>query len=615
MVNQLRVDPDNLRALADRHDRAAAKAREAGRIPHGWIGRFESQYGTIAEPVRAALADYFDRRHRRSERQAARHERTRDILRAAANELEHRDHDSGRNIGDRGRGFDPVLTSGGPVPVSTPPTATNPVVANPVVTNPPTVNTGPSASNSVPTVPIPGRSVAPQSIPEDDGPAPVVTPTANTPNRSDPQHPGWSVLPPVVGEHPRAQENIGRAGGGGTAPPPGGPAGLGSPAPAGVTVSGPGAGPPPVGGLAAADARSGAQPAGVAAQASPTAVGAAATTDGNRRRSRPAHEETDSVDLTAARTLLASILHAVGSTAPTVAWSVAALRSPVGMALCLTTNEGRGWLPPGLYLPRNLSTPWRHDDAVGVGESEWAVWEQYTDPARILVEFARIFGPKANARLTALVSSEHIDPRLLADNPDAAVGERVEPANEVNLRSPGPRTVDRLGFAGSADALAEVFAVPRATRAAQGLALAVDAHHRVRRADATPVAAVPVEQLREQTLALLEAGEPAPKQWWAELRQADNALAEVIRSHAAGDRETIRSLVFQRRCTELVLLLDGEPGYRRLRDQFYTYEQIVKHPAFADAPVVSVGPVGEIGRPVTVPDLGVGSDSGLLRAE
>ncbi|WP_306371924.1 hypothetical protein [Nocardia sp. CC216A] len=285
------------------------------------------------------------------------------------------------------------------------------------------------------------------------------------------------------------------------------------------------------------------------------------------------------------------------------------------MALLLTTNEGRGWLPPGLYLPRKLSTPWRRDDAVGIGESEWTTWEQYTDPARILVEFAEIYGPKANARLTALVSSDRIDSQLRADIPDTVVGELVAPANELNLRSPGPRVVDRLGFAGSAGALAEVFGVPPAMRAARGLALSVEAHHRVRRADATPVAAVPVEQLRERMLALLEAGEPVPKQWWVELRRADNTLAEVIRSHTAGDRENRRTLAFQRRCTELLLLLNGEPGYRRLRNQFYAYEQIVKHPAFVDSRMATVGPERDVGRPVAVPDLCVGPDSGLLRAE
>ncbi|WP_306355956.1 hypothetical protein [Nocardia sp. CC213A] len=231
------------------------------------------------------------------------------------------------------------------------------------------------------------------------------------------------------------------------------------------------------------------------------------------------------------------------------------------------------------------------------------------------MEFAEIYGPKANARLTALVSSDRIDSQLRADIPDTVVGELVAPANELNLRSPGPRVVDRLGFAGSAGALAEVFGVPPAMRAARGLALSVEAHHRVRRADATPVAAVPVEQLRERMLALLEAGEPVPKQWWVELRRADNTLAEVIRSHTAGDRENRRTLAFQRRCTELLLLLNGEPGYRRLRNQFYAYEQIVKHPAFVDSRMATVGPERDVGRPVAVPDLCVGPDSGLLRAE
>lgn len=611
MANRLHLDPDNLRALADRHDLAAARIREAGRIPEGWLGRFRSQYGTIAEPVRAALTDYFDRRHRRSEQQAAKHERTRDILRAAAQNFESRDRESGQDIGSRGRGFDGVSASGGPVPGSLPSTAANPVIVNPAM----------AASNTAP-MPVHGRPAASPDIREDVGPAPVpaVGPVAaNTLNRLDVRTSGLSVRPSVFGDNARTQEGAARVGdsaGAPATPSTGGPAGIASAvpsaaaAPGPVAVPGQAAGPTPVSGLPAAPLGPAVQPVGGVA-ASPLGTSA---TGGTRQRPRAANADIDSSDLKAARTLLSAVLHAASAMAPTVEWSVAALRSPVGMALFLTTNEGRGWLPPGLYLPRNVSMPWRRDDAVGVRDSDRATWEHHPDPARILVEFARIWGPIANARLTALASSTRIDPALREDISGAESAERVEPEGVLNLRGPGPHTIDRLGFAGSADALAEAAGVPRASRAAKGIQLCVDAHNRVRRAGATPVAAVPVEQLRERILALLEAAEPVPEQWWAELRHADSALAEAIRSHWSVDRDAVRALVFQRRCTELVLLLDGEPGYRRLRDQLYAYEQIVKHPAFADSPVVSAGPMGGVvPPPVAVPERSAGSDGARVR--
>ncbi|NNH69481.1 hypothetical protein HLB23_06285 [Nocardia uniformis] len=591
MADRIEVDPDSLRAMADRHDHAAARIREWGKIPHDWLARFRSENGTIAEPVRAALTDYFDRRHRRAERQADHHERTRDALLESANILEARDLEFGRDIGDRGRDFD-YSSTGGPVPATTTPAggwvpgSIGPATNTPTRTSPESARGNPD--NREDTDPVLAGAVPPTV------PHPL--------NGSDAQVDDGAERFSGVGDSTRTEDIlIGEddSSGGWTPPSVGDPAEVATPLPMAVIPPGLAGGPssPPAGGVIL-----GAEsPTGAAAL--PAFIGPARMADGDQRPSPAATAAPDTHDLAAARSLLAAVLYAVGSTASTVQWSAGVLRNPAGAALFLTTNEGRGWLPPGLYLPRKVSTPWIRDDRVGIRVSEQDSWERCADPARILVEFADIWGVHANARLTALVTSGRIDPRLRETIASVAVEERVAPGGDMDLRVPSPYTVDRLGLAGSTEALHQAAVVPRVARSAQGLELAADAHRRVRRAGATPLAAAAVEQLRDRILATLESGQSPPSSWWSGLRQADSALASLIAAHragtashrtglVAGDESAVRSLVFERRCTELVLLLDGEPGYRKLRDQLYAHEQIVKHPAFIDTLAVSVVPPG-----------------------
>ncbi|WP_217998111.1 hypothetical protein, partial [Nocardia paucivorans] len=56
------------------------------------------------------------------------------------------------------------------------------------------------------------------------------------------------------------------------------------------------------------------------------------------------------------------------------------------------SNEGRGWLPTDLYLPREVTTPWMWSVAEG------AAWEGVADPARILAEFALAWGAKSGGQ-------------------------------------------------------------------------------------------------------------------------------------------------------------------------------------------------------------------------
>ncbi|WP_169338139.1 hypothetical protein [Nocardia vinacea] len=336
-----------------------------------------------------------------------------------------------------------------------------------------------------------------------------------------------------------------------------------------------------------------------------------------KRAADPAHVVGEPVidDLLVARTLLASVLGSVDAEVAGVAWAVAALRGPSGAGLFITTNEGRGWLPAGIFLPPAVSTPWLWDQMLG-GAS--AAWEGIADPARVLVEFGRVWGPKAGVALTALVASGPIDPGLRAQLDNVATEGLVEPVYDVDLRVPSFDTADRLGLTGSIEAMEHVATVPDTQRSDRCLELAADAHLRLARTGSAPAEAVEVAQLRDRILANLQAGQEIPRQWWHELRAADDRLADSIsarRIDAAriglGDlrvevgADALRALVFQRRCTELLLLLDGKPSVQQLRDAVYAYEQVVRHPAFANAPAAVTVPErsqvrGAAGTHVTV---------------
>jgi hypothetical protein len=268
------------------------------------------------------------------------------------------------------------------------------------------------------------------------------------------------------------------------------------------------------------------------------------------------------------------------------------MRGAGGPSVFVTTNEGRGWLPAGLFLPQEVSVPWWSEvaDAAPAGEN-------IADPAHALVEFARAWGERSGARLTALVSSASIGDELRA-----LVGESVDveanlgPArSDVDLAVPGAGLVDRLTATGGAAA-----DVPENQTMAQCLRLAADAHAQVVRAvgaglERTAGEVVVARRLRERICAAMEAGRDVPEQLWQDLRNVDAAVEAALaahRSHAGEvdrgnvrlDRPSVvRQLLFERRCNELVLLLANGASQQTLRDVTYSHGQVFGHPAFARA--------------------------------
>lgn len=263
----------------------------------------------------------------------------------------------------------------------------------------------------------------------------------------------------------------------------------------------------------------------------------------------------------------------------------------------ITSNEGRGWLPVGLFLPRQVSTPWLWDELLGADGEIAAPWEGVSDPARVLVEFGRAWGAKANAVLSALASSGPIDPALRSRLSEVAMQGLVEPDDGVDLRVLTPDTTDRLGLTGSESALESVAAVPDAQVRARCVELAIDAHTQLGRSAPGHFDTTGARSIRDRILARVEAGEEVPQAWWDELRDADDLLAAEMISQRVdvarvdlGDIRVddevnaLRVMVWDRRCNELVALLAEEPDRQVLRDAVYAHEQILGHPSFVAAP-------------------------------
>ncbi|MEV0360922.1 hypothetical protein AB0H71_33175, partial [Nocardia sp. NPDC050697] len=325
---------------------------------------------------------------------------------------------------------------------------------------------------------------------------------------------------------------------------------------------------------------------------------AAAVAQARQDAAEPGHVVGAAVDddLVLARTLLAGVLAATEAAVGTT-WAVAVLRGPAGAGVFITSNEGRGWLPAGLHLPREISTPWLWDALLATPEHGGSPWEGIADPARVLAEFALAWGAKANAGLSALASSGPIDPGLRLRLGGTAIADHVGPAYDLDLRVPTPDTTDRLGLAGSIAGLESATAVPDSQLRAHTLELAVTANAATGRAGRTPPEARAARQLRERILVELTAGGTVPRRLWDELRDADDLLAasmlaqridvgrvELGELRVDTAAAPLRDLVFERRCTELVLLLEGEPTRQTLRDAVYAHGQITEHPQFTAAP-------------------------------
>lgn|GEM_PF-3135915 len=305
-------------------------------------------------------------------------------------------------------------------------------------------------------------------------------------------------------------------------------------------------------------------------------------------------------DLVLARTILGGMLSAIEPSWSGVGFAVSVMRHPGGVRAFVTSNEGRGWLPAGLYLPRATSTPARWV------ATYYSAWEGISDPARVLAEFGLVWGGKSGARLSALVSSQRIEPDMRRQLGEMPVEGPVVPSSAMPLAAPAPGLVDRLGLAGSPRLVDRVERVPAHLIGASCVELAWDAHDRAGQLVSSSAETLGVPALRERVLAAVRGGREVPAQWWEELRDIDDLLAATIlaqradvsgvplgelRSERSGrsgpESAALRAMVFQRRCDELALMLAGPPDRQLLRDAVYAHGQVADHPEFAAAAPVS----------------------------
>jgi len=117
------------------------------------------------------------------------------------------------------------------------------------------------------------------------------------------------------------------------------------------------------------------------------------------RLSEPETQIVD-VDLATVRT----VLEAAGG-GSTVGWAAGVVLTGGRRQIVVTTDRGRGWMPPNVLLPEDVLSPWTHEDSTR--------WEGLLDPARVIVEYATA----VSGTLTALASTHSSAPAVAAGVP------------------------------------------------------------------------------------------------------------------------------------------------------------------------------------------------------
>lgn len=606
MSNYLDLEPGELRRMAAQHGAAAARVREWGKIPRGWLDDFRRTHGTIAEPMREALEDYYQRRHDRAERQAADHERTRDNLLTAAKAMEEADHHSGSGVSAAGT-FDGITPGrvDGPGATIAPAPAVFPAGQSTAFPNAgATVSSGPATVGARPAVPSEGASgQSPVSAPRGSGVSPVPGVT------------GRSSLVSSSRSSPRTVDAPSRATAPVDVPPPSatassavdrtnaaaGTAATASPVkPVEATVSA----------SAATSATNSVERSG-GRVAGPLARGPFLSATATGRAAPPlVVGDTTEDDLSLACALLSSVLAAVADSEPGLEWAVAVMRFRRRPVVVLNSTEGLGWLPSGLFLPMEVTVPskWR-EIFEGAGEEAFAAAEGASDPTRVFAEWISVLRRKRMVRISAIASSA-----IISDTVRGALGARTAVADEIgaaesalDLTTPGTGLVDRLQAGGSHHLLEQAEAVADTDIRSTCLALAAEAHMRVRDLGAESDGWFQEQaEDRQRILDTLRMGGALLPSWLDQMRAADAMSAAVQRSRRVdvsnvpiGHRpnmqglDDLRRMFFERRADEIFMLLAaGEPDRQTLRDVFYAYGQIAEDP---NLPASSVPIVADTG--------------------
>lgn len=300
----------------------------------------------------------------------------------------------------------PSATPGASAPAAVPSSpstpAANPVAANPAAASAPTGQGAAAAPgtplNSTPTPAAQAAPSAPQVAPVQ--PAPVSATPPPTASWSSPTLPAETrhvddaapaavtpaapapAAPPVTGAPPPAAA----VGPGAVAPPPLSPA-VPPPVASPLTPlhsAASGIAPPPPAVVKPVVTQ---MPSGGGGDSDP-AAGLVSATAAAGPGIRPVNEDLD---------LLRRILRAIGG-GDVVGYAAAVVVSDGGRQVVLTSDRGRGWMPPGVVIPAEVASPWDH--------AESTAWEGLLDPGRVLAEYAAAAG----VTLAALVTSRYVLP-------------------------------------------------------------------------------------------------------------------------------------------------------------------------------------------------------------
>lgn len=118
----------------------------------------------------------------------------------------------------------------------------------------------------------------------------------------------------------------------------------------------------------------------------------------------------ESSELRMARTLAAQLRRDSDAVNyPIIEWAVGVFRSDNSVApeTVVMSNEGFGYIPRGVYLPRGVRLL-ASDPLVHIGfEKRWTGW---SDPARVLVEYAALRQERGGGRLVAAAATNRVEP-------------------------------------------------------------------------------------------------------------------------------------------------------------------------------------------------------------
>jgi hypothetical protein len=128
-----------------------------------------------------------------------------------------------------------------------------------------------------------------------------------------------------------------------------------------------------------------ASPAGASASAGPTLVPASVVAAGAARAERPV-----SPDVAAVNALAWELQAACDKRGYPLSWAVGVFRSPAGSETVVMSNDGSGYVPPGVALPRMVRLLTADPLVDKAFRDRWFGW---ADPARVLVEYAGLRTP------------------------------------------------------------------------------------------------------------------------------------------------------------------------------------------------------------------------------